>query len=467
MTNKSILFGAFLALLVISCKTKTPQEQQQRLPVAQIQRDTSLFKDYEAVAPVATQLAVDDTISYFDENFLRYDNHIYKPNIKTVLFHRKGWEMSRPLIEMGSNSRLKLSFDDLDGGFKNYEYTIIHCNSDWQPSPINQQEYIDGFTSDFITEYKTSINTLQKYTHYTLTFPGNNVRPRLSGNYILKVYLDSPDNVVLTQRFKIFEQKVTIEGRVRQATVIEDRDYRQEVVFKIQHPEYRILNPYQNLKVVLQQNERTDNKIKNLQPSLVRNNELLYEYEMGNVFDGNNEFRAFDIKNLQLAMEGVERIQLRDGQYYVFLTTDQRRSYRRYRQRPDINGRRLINREGARDSSTEAEYAHVHFTLAYPAPLIHGHVYIMGALTNWGFTEEAKMIYNYKTKAYEKSLYIKQGYYNYTYAFLENGKDAADLGFIEGTHSQTENDYAIFVYYKEPNIFYDKLVGVKFLNTRE
>jgi len=467
MRNTFLAVLCVICLLALSCVSKVPQ-QTDRIAVATIKRDTAILKEIKEIEKERQQLPVitDDTVAYFEKNFLRYSNYVYKPNIKTVLFHRAGWEMSRPIIELGKNERLLLSFDDLDADFKNYQYTIIHCNSDWQPSSLNVADYINGFTTDYITEYKPSINTLQSYTHYRLTFPGKEVRPRISGNYILKVFLDNPDNVVITQRFKIFEPRVNIDGTVRQATVIEDRNYRQEIVFTIQHNNYRILNPYNNLKVVIQQNERNDNKISNLKPSLIRNNELVYEYEYGNVFDGNNEFRFFDLKNLKIATEGVDRIHIRNSAYHVFLTPDERRSFRRYTRQDDINGKRVIKNEEARDSDTEAEYTHVYFTLAYPAPLIHGHVYIMGALTGWEMNDDAKMIYNYQNKSYEKALYLKQGYYNYTYAFLENGHDAADIAFIEGTHSQTENDYTIFVYYREPNDFYDRLIGVKYLNSR-
>ncbi len=468
MKNLYVTSGLIVLFLILSCRTQ--QQQTDRLPVATISRDTALIADLrlmEAEKKIEKAQLDSDAIGYFDEDFLRFDNHIYKPHINTVLFHRVGWEMSRPVIEMGKNDRLLLSFDDLEGGFKNYQYTILHCDAYWQPSHINQSEYIDGFTTDYIVDYKTSRNTLQNYTHYFLTFPGNEVRPRISGNYILKVFLDSPDNVVLTRRFKIFEARVSIDGSVRQATAIEDRDSKQEIALTITHTNFRIADPHRNLHLIVQQNQRTDNMIKSVKPSLIRNHVLEYDWGSGIVFDGNNEFRAFDLKNLRLLMEGVHNIELQQGYYHAYLKADERKPFRRYRQRHDINGKRAIKNEEAQDSRVGADYVYVHFSLAYPAPMIHGNIHIMGALTDWGFNNNSKMIYNYHTRAYEKVLLLKQGYYNYAYAFLENGKEAADMGLLEGNHSQTENDYAIYVYYRKPNELYDRLIGVKFLNSRE
>ncbi|MDD3877475.1 MAG: DUF5103 domain-containing protein [Bacteroidales bacterium] len=464
---KKLIVISILAILV-SCKTRTPQPDNDLLQVAAINRDTTIFQEIKVIENERT-LPINistDTTEYYREDYLRYSNYIYKSNIKTVQFHRMGWEMSAPIMELGKNEKLKLSFDDLEADLKNYQYTIIHCNSDWQPSELQQGDYIQGFTSDYITSHKSSMNTLQPYTHYSLTFPGEQVIPKVSGNYILIVYVDNPTNPVITQRFMIFEPLVNIEGRVRQATVLEDKNYRQEVVFTIQHNSYRISNPYSSLKVVLQQNDRTDNLITNLKPSMVRNNELIYEFEYGNVFDGNNEFRHFDLKNIRNAYEGIQSIQMRDNAYHVFLSVGERRSFKRYIQEEDINGRYVIKREDAMDSETESEYVHVYFTLSYPVPLIDGHVYLLGAMTSWDFNESSKMIYNYPAKAYEKSLYLKQGYYNYAYAYLENRRSDADIGFIEGTHSITENDYTIYIYNKEPNDRYDRLIGISHLNSR-
>ena len=90
---------------------------------------------------------------------------------------------------------------------------------------------------------------------------------------------------------------------------------------------------------------------------------------------------------------------------------------------------------------------------------------IMGALTNWQFTEEGRLTYNFQEKAYETIMYLKQGYYNYVYVFLEDGYPGADVTLMEGSHWDTENDYTIFVYHREEGTYYDQLIGLQFLNS--
>jgi hypothetical protein len=70
------------------------------------------------------------------------------------------------------------------------------------------------------------------------------------------------------------------------------------------------------------------------------------------------------------------------------------------------------------------------------------------------------MTYNYEKKAYETTLFLKQGYYSYVYAFLPTDAKTADVAFFEGSHYQTQNYYYVFVYYRAPGTTYDQLVGM-------
>ena len=93
------------------------------------------------------------------------------------------------------------------------------------------------------------------------------------------------------------------------------------------------------------------------------------------------------------------------------------------------------------------------------APLVEEDVYVFGALTDWNTIESNQMTYNFETHAYELTLLLKQGYYNYMYAAVKKGGKEADVGYFEGNHYETENDYSIFVYYSDLTSRYQKLVG--------
>jgi len=404
---------------------------------------------------------------YFTDNYLRAEDYVYKPNIKTVLFYREGFVLTSPIINLNTDEKLVLKFDDLEGNNKRMRYTFIHCDAYWKPSDLQPNEYLTGFYEDDITEYKYSFNTLQKYTHYTLTIPGENMKPVMSGNYLLKVYMeDEPTNVVLTRRFMIVDPRVTVTAIVNQPTVVEYRNYKQEVDFSIDKTGYTVNNPYQDLKVIIQQNGRWDNAIRNLKPLYIKGDILDYNYEDKNVFSGGNVFRYFDIKSMNAYTEFIAH-QVKDSiGYEVFLKEEQRKTFRVFVSQKDLKGRMFIKSDdNVNDSDIESEYVYVHFFLKYEAPFQDGGVYILGGLTDWSYSKEAKMDYNYEWKGYTATLYLKQGYFNYQYVFLENGKQVGDETQIEGSHYETDNEYTIYVYHREQGENYDVLIGLKQFNT--
>ena len=383
-------------------------------------------------------------------------------------------------MRLGTSDQIKLLFDDLDVESKNYRFTIVHCDANWQPTThLLQSEYIKGFFDDNITDYQYSRNTIQRYVHYELLFPTENLKPSKSGNYILKVFLDYDLNdVVLTRRFRVMDERVKIIPDVHRPSIIEDYNYKQEVNFTILTPNYQIQNPYQDLKVILMQNDRNDNAITNLKPLFVKDAELTYNYEKENVFPGGNEFHAFDISSMTWRSEQISIVlypgrdtshEINDSikTYHVYLTTDKQRNYLKYFSEIDKNGRFKINRAESSTGTavTEAEYVYVKFSLTMSAPMTDGGIYLLGELTDWKYSNESKMIYNYAEKEYQLTLLLKQGYYNYQYTFLKDNEKCGDETLIEGTHYETENEYVIYVYNTPMGSNYDQLIGMKRFNS--
>ena len=410
-----------------------------------------------------------DTAQYYENQSLRYEDYVYKKKIRTVLFSKDSWEFSAPILKLGSAEKLKLSFDDLGTDTKNYRFTIIHCDANWQSTDrLLQSEYINGFFDDNINNYQYSKNTLQQYVHYELLFPTENLKPSKSGNYLLKVFIDyDQNNIVLTKRFMVVDERVNIIPDLHHATIIDEYNYKQELDFSIQTSGYPITNPYQDLKVVLMQNDRWDNAITKLKPLFVKDDELTYDYDHDNVFPGGNEFRNFDIKSVRWRSEYVQNLSYDSSKsYHVYLFPGKRRNFIQYMSDRDLNGKYKIARQesGPSSSETEAEYVYVHFFL--PMEEVNdGGIYVFGELTGWKYSNENKMHYNKALSQYEAALYLKQGYYNYEYMYLKDNEQSGDESFIEGTHYETENNYSIYVYYKPVSGNYDQLIGVKSFNS--
>jgi hypothetical protein len=406
---------------------------------------------------------------YVDDNYMRYDNYIYKENIKTVLLYESSFEMNPPTIELNSPQILELSFDDLDQGNKTYQATFFHCDANWSPDDLVLSEYLTGFFDDNVTDRTSSFNTTIGYSHYKYNFPNQYVKFTKSGNYVLLIYENgNRENPVITRRFILYENLVQITGNVHQPLGSDKLYNSHEVDFSVIFKEYNINNPYLYLKITITQNNRWDNAIYGINPMFVKEGQLTFDYDDGtNCFDAGNEFRSLDIKSCRYPGPNTASF-FRDSVTKIFNTAlkkDEARTFNRYQLMQDINGRMLIKANEATNSNTEADYMWVHFFLSYDVPITDGNLYVMGALTQWKYSKENKMKYDEKRKGYECKLLLKQGYYNYQYLFLRDNENSGDVKMFEGNRAECENDYTIYVYYKGIGNFYDRLIAVKNLNS--
>lgn len=387
-------------------------------------------------------------------------------NIHTVQLHKTGWNMSYPIINLNSQEQLTLSFDDFAYDTRNYQYSIIHCNSNWEESDLMQTEYIQGFMPNPVLNYEYSFNTTFDYIHYSLNFPNDDIQLKISGNYIIKIYESgNEEHPVLTRPFYVTESLVNIVPRIKYAANNAIRESMQEINFKILHPNFSINNPRDDIRVIIQQNGRWDNRNTELKPLFIREDELAYEYSREPLFDGGNEYRWLDIRSTRFAPEHVEEITFHDPHFHISLFADRNLGDRSYFYREDFNGKYYIDVRENRDPKIEGDYVYVHFKLPVEDPLANGDVYVSGGLSDWQLSDKNKMTYNYQTRMYELTLLLKQGFYNYQYLFYKNSKPHAEAGRFEGNYGQAENDYIIYVYYKNISDNYERLIGVNISNS--
>jgi len=396
-----------------------------------------------------------------------YQNAVFRDEIKSVTMFREGNELSNPVIELGSDVKLLLKFDDLAEDVKNYSYTVIHCDANWNESYIQQNEYLSGFPDNPIADYAMSFNTTVKFVNYQLSIPNDDCSPKYSGNYALVVFEENNrQNLVLTQRFYVVEPKVRIEGLVKKATFDVYNGENQEVDFKVVNQQIKLMNPREDIKVVLMQNRRWDNAILNLKPNFIRDNVLDYDYNKENVFPGGNEFRYFDIRTKRHPGENVESIKFIRPYFHAALLPDAIRNNSKFLPYKEMNGNFVIeSQDRVTDTDTECDYMFVHFYLPMPSQLVGGSVNVFGALTGWNANKSNEMKWNYEAAGYELTMLLKQGYYNYQYVYIPEGAKKADSVNLEGTFFITENEYQIFAYYRDLSARYDRLVGFLTLNS--
>jgi hypothetical protein len=392
---------------------------------------------------------------FFTSSLFAQEKEIDPPyNIKTVSFVQNN-QNTIPVFRM--NDTFQFQFDDLYGDEANYFYTLTHCDYDWRPSQLSKSEYIDGFDDMRIQTHTNSFNTLQLYTHYTLTLPNRQTRFRVSGNYVLKI-LNNDKEVVFSRKFILCEEVVAVPMQVKRARNVSQINYKQNLEFSIKSQNIQFQNPIQNIKVLLMQNGQFNGSITNIKPMYTIGNDLIYKYDAETQFWGGNEFLFFDNKDIRAANNSVSRVDAKEI-YNSHLYTNNARANVPYTFFPDVNGNFVVRNISAEDSNVEADYSWVFFTLSAPSYYGKGDIYITGMFNNYALTPEYKMEYNKDRGVYEKALLIKQGFVNYQYTIADKNGRIDNENAIDGNFYQTENNYLAIVYYRENGQRYDRVIG--------
>lgn len=389
-----------------------------------------------------------------------FTNKIYADKIHTVLLRSNTWEFSPPVIEAGTDQRLELHFDDLSNSRRTMGYTLVHCNTDWQPSGLSTQEYLSGFGRGVIRESTNSFNTTRDYIHYHLTFPEEDCMPVVSGNYALVVYdEDNPAALILTRRFYVTEKEVRVSARLRQPPAGEFRETGQQLEFTVDYNTGLISDPLNDLEVVIKQNNRDDNTLTIRKPSFSQSGRLEYSDQSLGIFAGGNEFRSLDLKSMKYQTENMAAIDFQNPYYHVFLIPDKARSHKPYFSKTDLNGGYFIEREKSDDKHTEADYIYVHFSFEVPSLHTADNIFVTGGFYDWALDKGNKMAYNTEKNCFETTLLLKQGLYDYCFAGTDPQTGAVNETVLEGSYYETGNDYAIFVYHHDRYGRYDRLIG--------
>ena len=311
---------------------------------------------------------------------------VLAPLIETIQVLKNAEFDSSPVIELNSDEYLEISFDQLSHEYHRYYYEIEHCDAAYKPSNISQFDFMDGFSTNYIDDYATSINTTVPYTNYRFELPNDNVSLKLSGNYRISVFDDdNNEKPVFRAYFSIVEPKVKIDASVSANTLIDNNKGHQQVSFTINHKGVQLRNPQQNVKVRVMQNGRTDNCVTNVQPTYILADQLKYEHNRALIFQAGNEYRRFETVSTRHIGLNIDHFEYFAPYYHATLFEDKLRNYT-YSYNYDHNGHYLVRYDDATDDSIEADYFFVHFALSHDSSFSFGVVLLGGSFSFSLFT---------------------------------------------------------------------------------
>lgn len=404
------------------------------------------------------------------EKTLLYEDKIYEPYIKTPLLYPYDGTSSvqatlnPPIISLQENATLRLEFDCLNPAVQNFRVKIYHCNSDWTPSALSEIEYLPEYNDFPIYDYRTSFATKIPYYHFGIELP----KVKMSGNYLVVVYKGRNEkDLVLSRRFMVFQNKIGVGGQIVFANIADKRRTHQQINFAINYTGYEIIDPKNDLKVVIRQNFRDNKSLTNLPPFMVDNFNRKLEYQFfdgENSIEGGNEFRMFDIRSTQQKLVNISHIFQGEKETVIELSYDKPQNGLAYVDTKDFDGRYVIDNYETNQGATEADYVRVSFQLRTDS-LANKKVYINSSFNDWQLNENNLMHYVPENQAYEAFIQLKQGIYNYQYVTVDPQGIISERE-LEGSHSQTENVYEILVYHRPIGGRADALVGYALIKSR-
>jgi Domain of unknown function (DUF5103) len=400
----------------------------------------------------------------------REPDHIYMPSIKTIKLNRFGDQLSYPIIALMSNERLELNFDDLDADVKAYYYTFELRNADWSPVQMSYFDYVKGFTQVRITTYRNSFLSLTPYTHYQAVLPDRNCYPTKSGNYLLKVFLNGDTSqLAFTRRILVTDNRISIAAQVTQPFNQQYFQTHHRMQVQVNTRGFDVRYPQQQMKVAILQNYRWDNKLEFNTPTFVRQEMLQYNNENEMVMPAVKEWRWVNLRSFRLLGDRVSSQKNTDSSFTVFVQEEKPRIGQQYFFFNDQNGMFINETTENINPFWNADYASVHFQFKPPGglPFSGKDLYLIGEMTNYGEMDSAKLRFNPAVQAYETTLFLKQGYYDYLYATRDIKADKGPFytELTENNSWETENLYIFLVYFRDLGGRYDQLVGITRLNS--
>ena len=402
------------------------------------------------------------TINVSGQNLKSFGDINYKDEVQTVLLHPTGYELEKPIIYLDNMvEQLHLQFDILADEAPFLYYTFVHCDNQWRPTDLPKNDYLNGFFQEEIDQFSFSLNTFVNYVHYDLVFPTVDMMPKLSGNYLLVVTGENPNDVYFTRRFYVVDDIARINASIpRYPFDLNLGTNKQEIDLEVSYPDLFNSRADQYSNVTIQQNGRWDNAVFGLKPTYVYPEKLSYYNNAKTVFESGNQYLRINTSNFENRPEKTRTVYREEECYVVTLYEDTKRSTHNYVDDEDLYGEKYIYLERENlDATTEADYALVDFFLQWPQYLFGKDVYIIGAITDWRLDDNAKMEYDPQRRGYKKGLLLKQGYYDYMYAVKDNASGITSVAPVNGDFWETNNVYHIFVYLFDPIQNYDKLIG--------
>ena len=376
--------------------------------------------------------------------------------IKSLKTYTAGNEASFPVIDYGTGNPSKITIEfDIASDYQ--PFLNIHfkfCDKNWEPYDniflVNQGH---DFERNLYLEKLPNDVTGANY-HFKKNFPSQDVWFPFSGKWIYYI-TDSQDEetVYASGKFIVVYPGLKLNARISRARLEgksaspATRTFTMETSFVLPDS----LFPTNVDEVEIIENQK-------IYDPIIIDRDPYNEYRYYD-WDGADRFK-FVAKDIFPGNE-YRQVDLRDHNIYNTKEVNAQRdvietSQSNSRYYKDLNGGSILTNYNNR----YADYLDVTFKLRMPSNF-KKKIFLVGSFNEWDIWYDYEM--NNNGGLFETTAELKRGIYDYQYVTAEViNNEITNLNWIEleGNNWETDNEYHILLYYKEPERGnYDRLLG--------
>ncbi|MEP7197173.1 MAG: type IX secretion system plug protein domain-containing protein [Saprospiraceae bacterium] len=388
----------------------------------------------------------------------------YNELLKALNFNDGENTLAMPILYLDVPYTLNLEFDMIEGTPRRLYYTLRYFEKNWQESPVDMLEVMDGLNEFEINQFQTSFNTYSEYVHYIISLSPRQLGIKQTGNFLILVY-DQDLNLYATRKFFVARSVFSASLKFVQPVDYSKINTHQSLNLIVNTASINVLNPKDEIQVEIYQNGNPQTKLVVHEPLFFSGNSLRYTKDDEIIFPGGKEFRGANVRSILNRGLNVKYWDQKGSEFYCYLKPDEFRRFKNYIYLPDYNGKLVYTSPDVPISNvrTQSEYFYLNFKLAAKEKLDHD-VYVYGLLSDWKLRNDLKMKYDETEKVYTASIFTKNAYIDYAYATVDENNQGI-LSEVDGNWSETENDYFVLVYYRPYGGRFDQLFMARKFNS--
>jgi hypothetical protein len=378
-----------------------------------------------------------------------------------VQLYRGQNERNFPIIPLQSagdeSTGLTLEFDLMEQQGRPLTVYFVHANREWERD-LSPSRVLESYHNDRLVDYRVSQGTEVPYVHYEYRFPNDDIRFRISGNYILRVTEQGRRDSVLFERpFFISDEAGQLQLGAEAIMVPGQRQQSLRPIARYNPPAALRGDPF-GYSVCFVRNGRLPDTRCQSRPLLAQQPRLEFELERGEAFAPVTADYTVDLGNLRGGGK-IERTNRTASPLEVLLEPD----YAQFSGQDldaSLNGQIVVRAavDGRANPALTAEYVQTTFAFVPPRerPLA-GDVRVAGSFSGMDPTRGTQMQWMPMRGRYEGEVLLKQGLYEYFY----HTPDARLQDAVRQSQARLQNTYTSFVYYEDPSESTDRLLRVR------